>query len=312
MIGKLVVALLVIQATFFNLIAQPYLIPGAMQQPAWVFPIFLEDAIGQKDTVYICYDGAFSNNFGCFDEGLFNEVMTYNYVFDSTKFVAFTCLDSGVGGHDSIGRIEVTNFKSVNDFALYVRNAYYPLLIKWDSSVLWYDSVPFPPNSPNLPNAEVLLDWFWGTNIPNDINCLSSGILITDTCNFICCTPDSMVFNDSGGWPGPISSLFAFTFRPWSGIVVGNSELNFVNDELTIYPNPFSTEINIHVNFNSKNQLEFELFDIHGKSKFRTVLKLENSNNEYGLNIKHLENGVYFSRIIVDNNIYYQKLIKIQ
>ena len=37
----------------FEVDAQTYPIPGAAQQRAWVFPFFIEDAHGNKDTVYI-------------------------------------------------------------------------------------------------------------------------------------------------------------------------------------------------------------------------------------------------------------------
>ncbi|MBL0340617.1 MAG: hypothetical protein IPP71_06685 [Bacteroidetes bacterium] len=50
--------------------SQTYLIPGALQQPSWVFPIFIEDAIGQKDTVFIGYDGTYGEIFTCYDEGV--------------------------------------------------------------------------------------------------------------------------------------------------------------------------------------------------------------------------------------------------
>lgn len=36
--------------------AQTYTVPGAQQQPAWVFPLWFEDGSGAKDTLYFCYD----------------------------------------------------------------------------------------------------------------------------------------------------------------------------------------------------------------------------------------------------------------
>jgi len=33
-----------------------YQIPGAQQQPAWVFPMYFEDGFGYRDTVYLGYD----------------------------------------------------------------------------------------------------------------------------------------------------------------------------------------------------------------------------------------------------------------
>src|SRR5215813_543800 len=42
--------------SFNSLKAQTYSVPGAQQQPAWVFPMWFENGDGQKDTLYFCYD----------------------------------------------------------------------------------------------------------------------------------------------------------------------------------------------------------------------------------------------------------------
>ena len=49
-------SLLVLLALVKNTVAQTYTIPWAQQQPAWVFPLWFEDASGAKDTLYLCYD----------------------------------------------------------------------------------------------------------------------------------------------------------------------------------------------------------------------------------------------------------------
>ena len=49
-------SLLLLLAMVKNTVAQTYTIPWAQQQPAWVFPLWFEDASGAKDTLYVCYD----------------------------------------------------------------------------------------------------------------------------------------------------------------------------------------------------------------------------------------------------------------
>ncbi|MFN0276654.1 MAG: hypothetical protein ACKVPJ_12985 [Chitinophagales bacterium] len=50
----LLLGLLLIKILSLN--AQTYTIPGATEQPAWVFPLWFEDALGNKDTLYFGYD----------------------------------------------------------------------------------------------------------------------------------------------------------------------------------------------------------------------------------------------------------------
>ncbi|MEY2830053.1 MAG: hypothetical protein RIQ33_1911 [Bacteroidota bacterium] len=42
--------------------ATHYSIPNAPQQPKWVMPLWFEDAIGQRDTIYFCYQPKIIND----------------------------------------------------------------------------------------------------------------------------------------------------------------------------------------------------------------------------------------------------------
>ncbi len=50
------ILLIILIAVTANLFSQTYTIPGATEQPAWVFPLWFEDALGNKDTLYFGYD----------------------------------------------------------------------------------------------------------------------------------------------------------------------------------------------------------------------------------------------------------------
>lgn len=275
--------------------AQTYLIPGALQQPSWVFPIFIEDAIGQKDTVFIGYDGSYGEIFTCYDEGVFNEK---KYEFDSVPgaFDTFLC-----PAFDSITNIDVNTFQA-KDYTLYVIYANYPLKLSWDSQVLYEDSLPFP-SVPGLPKAEVVLNWMLIPNQPNTLNCFFTPILITDTCDisFSCCQPDSMIFNDFLNQGIPISSSFNFTFRPWTGQVVGLSELTY--KQFDIFPNPLSANSELSIQSN----LAFTsatLMSISGKK----LLSLEIRENK--IEIPSISSGIYFIEFNdSDLNSHFRKLI---
>lgn len=278
-----------------SVFSQTYLIPGALQQPSWVFPIFIEDAIGQKDTVYIGYDGTYGEIYTCYDDGVFNEK---KYEFDSIPgaFDTFICQ-----GFDSITNIDINNFQA-KDYTLYVINANYPLKLSWDSSLLYADSLPFP-SVPGLPKAEVVLYWMLIPNQPIDPNCYFNSILITDTCNaaFSCCQPDSMIFIDFLNQGVPVSTSFTLTFRPWTGQVVGLSEPT--DKFLNLFPNPiFSNSF-----LNIQSNLIFAsatLISISGKVLASFDI------NENKIEIPSITSGMYFL-VLSDSNLnsYFQKLV---
>ena len=79
-----------------------YVIPFASQQPAWVFPIWIEDAYGIKDTVYFGFDTTATNTIDAqFGEGLMVE--------DSINMQAWLSLYTFPGVPDSITKVDVRN-----------------------------------------------------------------------------------------------------------------------------------------------------------------------------------------------------------
>ncbi|MBL0073337.1 MAG: T9SS type A sorting domain-containing protein [Bacteroidetes bacterium] len=280
-----IISLFLIYFTFCPCISygQQYPIPGATQQATWVFPIFFEEASGKKDTIYLGYDGTYANNFGCFDDGYFNEQNVYHFAFD-TNYIVFPCLESYIGGHDSISKVNILSDLSIL-FTVFVNNAKYPLKIKWDSTLLWSDSIPFPSVN-GFPKAEVLLDWYFGTNLPNVVSCYFSNILITDSCNYYCCAADSMVFFDTDNSPEPINSYFTIRFRPWSGLIIGEDEIIY-NTILQVIPNIVleNTEVRI------KSSIEIsavKIFNLQG------ILQFEKEIFENKIPIQNLVSGSYF------------------
>ena len=266
---------------FDCVIGQTYPIPGAIQQPAWVFPVFIEDAIGQKDTLYFGYDGTNATQYHCWDDSLFNESLNYIDLMDTIPMQPFICYFAP----DSMSQVDVNNFSLSQTYIIYFNAAYYPVKFKWDKQLLYHDSIPFPDQSP-LPKAEILVDWFYFPNSPDSFNCFSGPILITDTCSIACCKSDSMIFNSSTGLTGPYGTQFTFTFRSWTGQIVGINELEEKKTEF-IFPNPASNFEKVTI-----NSSEMYSYGILKSIDGKIIETYEIINNQ--LSLKSYSAGIYF------------------
>ena len=83
-----------------------------------------------------------------------------------------------------------------------------------------------------------------------------------------------------------------------------NSNLNDIENNILIFPNPFVDEINIKTT-NLKSGYWMEIVNINGK----IIFKQEISNGNYKIP-KKLKSGVYFARLKFEDKIEIQKLVK--
>ena len=132
-----------------TLYAQTYTIPGASQQPAWVFPIWFEDGAGQRDTIYIGHD---PNAISGGPDTIFGEKWI---VYDTNKFCVSADYKSVSGGPDSILKVNIHLFNpdGGSGFIIEFRNATWPLKMKFDVSLFYIDSLPFYQDSLNYPDT---------------------------------------------------------------------------------------------------------------------------------------------------------------
>lgn len=72
----------------------------------------------------------------------------------------------------------------------------------------------------------------------------------------------------------------------------GISENNFVQN-LSIFPQPASEQLNISFNSNTSEQLNLKLFDITGKIILQQTFKSVSGQNHFNINTSDLENGIY-------------------
>ncbi|OFY35047.1 MAG: hypothetical protein A2W91_06720 [Bacteroidetes bacterium GWF2_38_335] len=85
-----------------------------------------------------------------------------------------------------------------------------------------------------------------------------------------------------------------------------NFEQDFKTNTLTIYPNPFTEYINIVIPF-FFNEAVIEIMDVNGNKVFTEKFKNLKQKTFLGF----LPAGFYYARIIVNNEIYEYKLVKI-
>jgi hypothetical protein len=81
-------------------------------------------------------------------------------------------------------------------------------------------------------------------------------------------------------------------------LIIGNKDNN---DIVKLYPNPAKNEITIEFNYLIEENILFELYDVLGnKVMCRQLLR---NNNKVNVSTKNLNQGIYFYKIILNNNI---------
>jgi len=78
----------------------------------------------------------------------------------------------------------------------------------------------------------------------------------------------------------------------------------------TMLPNPFSNELNIHVNSSVNTPATIELIDMLGKVHYSGVELLSSGDNKININTQQLNNGIYFVRVNINGEVTTQKIIK--
>jgi len=282
--------------------AQTYTIPWATQQPAWVFPFWLEDGAGNKDTIYYCYDpnGHYSTYDYIFGEGL-------RYVDKLSFFSGF----SGLLHNDSVYKAVIWDSAS-----MYFQNGSVPIAwsnasppyvkISWDVRLFRNTILPFPTKAP-APKIQGSMWWSQGipsvypepdgvhTFCPYDFP-----LPISDTTKFPslnCFSKDSLIF--------PIGCKpTSFYILPWTGFYEELNIKNIDKETIKIFPNPVNEFIQIESKYLQLKNYFVTFYSISGK----VILSTKNS---LIINLSALESGMYYIEIKNAQFNYIQKLIKL-
>lgn len=264
-----------------------YPIGTATIQPEWVFPLFLEDAHGQIDTIYFGYDHNASPGQSQQDFQ-FGE---FNYFIDSITMI-------GGSMHpfpDSIQKVLI-----LSDSALLVQgiqrpisiyNVYLPLIIRYDNSTFYSTAIPFPDQTP-LPRAQGILNWNY---LPNYIDCGFDQVIITDTItntpSGACQTKDSLIIENSNGNFSKENIFFTFGISLWIGYLpVELIEQNSFKKSI-VFPNPAVDQITLKF---SDGDYEYEIYDLLG----RKMNPNSHSSNrrEIQIDVSRWNEGIYIIR----------------
>lgn len=106
---------------------QVYTIPWAVQQPQWVFPIWFEDATGAKDTIYFGIDATSTN---------VTDLGYRHYSVDTSVFHVYS-----IFGWLDTCKVIIGDY-SIGGQILSTSHVQYPLILRWDKSLLFTEPNP--------------------------------------------------------------------------------------------------------------------------------------------------------------------------
>ncbi|NJK96986.1 MAG: carboxylesterase family protein [Bacteroidales bacterium] len=96
-----------------------------------------------------------------------------------------------------------------------------------------------------------------------------------------------------------IVEMTTFFYNILCGTTTGLNE-NFGNNQSIVYPNPFSTEVNIAP---TMKDFQYKLYDLHGRI-------IKQGQNEYNITTSDLPSGVYVLKVFNRSNNYSFKIMK--
>lgn len=272
--------------------AQIYEIPNADEQPAWVFPLWFEDANGTKDSIYIAYDEE-AVDYGISTDVVFGEDLqeidtdTFNVTW------GFLIGDEG---------LKVLVWKTItNPEIITFINAKLPLKITWDNNLFYSTELPFSNNFP--------LPTMWGS-----VHCgenyfegcqetLEGVIIITDTPDYDYWSDfatDSLWFNSEEYTY--FANYLDFKLLQYGEVQWGEVKPNIPSVE--VVPSITNSFVNVHAG----PMLSISLVDLSGN--LVKIIDLNNS-TDCTISIADLLPGLYFLIINGHSFSYSTKIIKL-
>lgn len=243
--------------------------------PQFKFHLAFEDATGAKDTVWLILDtlatGGYDIIFGEKPISLPTGVFQVYY-------------DMGINDTGKVSAVP-TNYES-GGFQILAQNYIYPLIMYWDTSLIYNNNLPFTVNYSYLDN-----EWFFFNNDGTLIHLFN--MMNTDSVEL-----PKFYYGSQEQFP------LNFSFNVSSG--VGINEDNFNPSTVSVFPNPTQTQLLVHLNENIDGVAKLKLMDIRG-----TVLKqLVISTDRTIVDVSNLPSGVYVIEVFNNSFSYREKIIK--
>ncbi len=273
-----------------------YMLSAELNAQEFSFPLFFEDAIGNRDTLILGFDSNATDSIDA-DFGEINIVdQTWNDIFDvrAGEVKYYGIWEEMPPTYNSKKQIinRTCDFEHKINIVLYCSN--FPLVIKWDTSLFTNNNCTKGSLLSNSP--------FFGWDTPFDEKFLSP--------QFFAFTTDSLVIGDDI----PFMPLYHFfdegkdiimlwlTFADTTTLPPLSIHQISGEDNLLIYPNPSNNELNIKINTIENDSKRIMIYNVLGRLVFESE-KLNLFNNQVRVNTTSIKAGLYYVRLIQNNKI---------
>jgi hypothetical protein len=277
---------------------------AAQSDPDFLMPLWFEDAVGNKDTVFVGYDSmAMSKQLNTqWGEKLittpFDSIFEVRVAhFDDENWKMTKIL---IGDFEHSFGIECGVSESMR---IMINAKYLPIKVSWDKKLL--NKEECHNNTILFPDERVffLQEW-WQARV---YYCMSNGSQIIDDFSYETTPKNKWLRHDFEVEGQGIKSLRGYHLMFRDDVIcqtLDTEEKEAIGLDLLVYPNPVSDILTIQL-ANSIEPQQLNILDITG----RTVYRAEVSNMEnYQIPISDWKNGLYM--ILLENK--YKQIKKVQ
>lgn len=113
----------------------------------------------------------------------------------------------------------------------------------------------------------------------------------------------------SGSIPAKDRYLSGAYFTPCEDPINTSIAQNETINSIEVYPNPFTSELNIKSNFDQDEKINLAIVDMQGRI-VNEINNIQTHDREFKISTKGILNGIYFLRITNRNNSFTIKIIK--
>lgn len=251
---------------------------ATMGIPQFKFHLAFEDATGAKDTVWLILDSLATGGY----DTIFGEIPV-----SIPTGVFQVYIEIGMNDTSKVSAVP-TSYTS-GGFQILAQNYVYPLILYWDTSLIYNNNLPFTIDCAYLDN-----DWFFFNN---------DGTLMY---LFNMMNTDSVElpkFYYGSQEQFPMNFTMSSNLSTYCSVSIKEEHSK---TGINLYPNPTSDKLLVELNDNINTVIELKLMDVRG-----TVLKqLSIADNRTILDISDLPSGLYFIEMFNNSFSYREKLIK--
>jgi len=247
----------------------------AQQPPEFKFYLAFEDANNTKDTLWYILDStatvgmdtALGEKPQDLTSSAFHVYIRYSQT-DSMKTFAYPSQSCVAGGY------------------IYSQNYIYPIIVRWDTSLLLNHNLSCTLNEVIFDN-----DWFFFNQ--NDPNNGGFSLLLQDS-----------VVLPSFTWGSQDHFPLYFLINDNPNLSVEEKTSSFA--DVKVYPNPVTNEFTVEIDAKQSSSVQLVLMDISG----RVMQQLTTTSNKIVLNLQELPQGVYFLEVLSNTQKVIKKIIK--